>query len=278
MVLVFSVCLMHPICLTVSFMGSFLYAVYLKRGKQIKTFLTWVLPVMVFTALLNPIFTHHGITILCYLPSGNPLTLESILYGIAAAGMIASALQWFSCYNEVMTSDKFVCLFGRVIPALSLVISMALRFVPRFSDQYKKVKEARMMLHPETAKGGIIAKVKGSVDILSAMITWSLENAIETGDSMRGRGYGLPKRTAYSIYRFDDRDKTALVVLLSLGLFIVAGWIMGFPSFYYYPMVIGAELSPFGIVFMVAYGILSLFPLFVDLWEDWTFARLKKAI
>lgn len=35
------------------------------------------------TAAVNPAFSHEGRTILRYLPSGNPLTLESILYGIA---------------------------------------------------------------------------------------------------------------------------------------------------------------------------------------------------
>jgi energy-coupling factor transport system permease protein len=46
--------------------------------------------------------------------------------------MLAAVISWFSCYNAVMTSDKFVYLFGRVIPALSLILSMTLRFVPKF--------------------------------------------------------------------------------------------------------------------------------------------------
>lgn len=44
-----------------------------------------------------------------------PLTLESIAYGCAAAVMLVAVLFWFSCYNEVMTSDKFMYLFGRII-------------------------------------------------------------------------------------------------------------------------------------------------------------------
>ncbi len=47
------------------------------------------------------------------------------------------------------------------------------------------------------------------------MVTWSLENAIETADSMRARGYGLPGRTSFSIYRFDSRDSSALAWLVS---------------------------------------------------------------
>ena len=106
----------------------------------------------VFAALVNPAFNHEGATILTYLPSGNPLTLESMLYGVAAAVMLASVVLWFSSYNEVMTSDKFVYLFGRVIPALSLVLSMALRFIPKFKAQMQTVSEAQACIGRDTKK------------------------------------------------------------------------------------------------------------------------------
>ena len=101
---------------------------------------------MVVAALVNPAFNHEGATILTYLPSGNPLTLESILYGAAAAAMLAAVVTWFSCYTAVMTSDKFVYLFGRIIPALSLVLSMTLRFVPKFQAQLQVVSEPNGVL------------------------------------------------------------------------------------------------------------------------------------
>ena len=71
-----------------------------------------MLPLLVITALINPAFSHQGVTILTYLPSGNPLTLESILYGIYAAFLLITVIAWFSCFNAVMTSDKFMYLSG----------------------------------------------------------------------------------------------------------------------------------------------------------------------
>ena len=82
-------------------------------------------------------------TVITYLGTGNPLTLESILYGLAAAAMLVTVIGWFSCYNAVMTSDKFIYLFGRIIPSLSLLFSMVLRFVPRFKAQLKTVSAAQ---------------------------------------------------------------------------------------------------------------------------------------
>ena len=142
LVLLFSMCLMHPVYLAISLTGALAYDIYLKGRKAVRFAVMGLLPMAVLAALVNPAFNHEGATILTYLPSGNPLTLESMLYGAAAAVMLASVVLWFSSYNEVMTSDKSVYLFGRVIPALSLVLSMALRFIPKFKAQMQTVSEA----------------------------------------------------------------------------------------------------------------------------------------
>ena len=128
----FSMVFMHPVCLAISLIGAFIYSVSLKGQRAVKFNVAFILPTMLVTALINPVFNHEGATVLTYLHTGNPLTLESIIYGIAAATMLAAVICWFTCYNEVMTSDKFVYLFGRIIPALSLILSMSLRFVPKF--------------------------------------------------------------------------------------------------------------------------------------------------
>lgn len=165
--------------------------------------LKYMLPMLCFTALINPAFNHEGVTILIYLENGNPLTLESIVYGIAAATMLIAVMCWFSCYHVVMTSDKFVYLFGRIIPSLSLILSMVLRFVPRFKTQIHIVSSAQRCIGRDVSNGSVLTRIKQGIKILSIMVTWMMENAIETADSMKSRGYGLHGRTAFSIYSFD---------------------------------------------------------------------------
>ena len=201
LVMVFSMCFMHPAYLVISLVSAITYSVYLKGRRAVRFSLIYMLPMLLFAALVNPAFNHEGATILTYLPTGNPLTLESITYGFAAAAMLAAVVSWFSSYNEIMTSDKFVYLFGRIIPALSLVLSMTLRFVPKFRAQIKTVSEAQRCIGRDVSDGSILQRVKNGITILSIMITWSLENAIESADSMKSRGYGLKGRTAFSIYR-----------------------------------------------------------------------------
>ena len=268
LVLLLSMCLMHPVYLAISLTGALAYDVYLKGKKAVRFAVMGLLPMTVIAALVNPAFNHEGQTMLTYLPSGNPLTLESILYGVAAAVMLASVVLWFSSYNEIMTSDKFVYLFGRMIPALSLVLSMALRFIPKFKSQMEVVSEAQSCIGRDTKTGSVIRRVGNAVKIFSIMVTWSLENAIETADSMRSRGYGLPGRTAFSIYRFDDRDKTALAWLIFCGAYILSGWLADGTYFRYYPSVKTAVWTPLTVSFMFVYLALVLTPVILDRKED----------
>ena len=275
LVLLFGMCFMHPICLVISLGSATAYNLYLKGRKGLRFSLGFLLPMMLLAAILNPAFNHEGVTILTYTPNGNPVTLESLVYGAASACMLAGVVQWFSCYNEVMTSDKFVYLFGRIIPALSLVLSMTLRFVPRFSAQMKTIRRAQRCVGRDVSEGSLPRRIRHGVTILSILITWSLENAIETADSMKSRGYGLPGRSAFSIYRFDSRDKAALLWLGFCLWYIVFGWVSGSLSFRYYPSIKVGTLGPFPISFMLVYLALCLTPLILNGREDAKWKHLR---
>ena len=218
LVLLFSMCLMHPVYLAISLTGALAYDIYLKGRKAVRFAVMGLLPMAVLAALVNPAFNHEGATILTYLPSGNPLTLESMLYGAAAAVMLASVVLWFSSYNEIMTSDKFVYLFGARDPgAVACSVHGRCGLFRSSRRRCRRSAEAQACIGRDAKNGSVLRRVGNAVKIFSIMVTWSLENAIETADSMRSRGYGLPGRTAFSIYRFDDRDKAALAWLIFCG-------------------------------------------------------------
>lgn len=277
LVLVYSMFLMHPACLLISTVCAILYRGRLKEARTSMP-LKFVLPMVLLAAVLNPLFSHEGATILAYLPSGNPLTLESIFYGIASACMIAAVILWFSCFNEVMTSDKFVYLFGRIIPSLSLILSMTMRFVPRFAAQFRQVSQAQACIGRGLNEGTLREKARNAITILSIMITWSLENAIETADSMKSRAYGLPGRTSFSVYTLRGRDRYALAWLIYCGVYISLGWGFGYLRFNYYPLVSGAPLSAFSASFMIIYLALCLTPVVLNGLEDKRWKRLQSEI
>ena len=276
LVLLFTMFFMHPVSLLISLASALSYAARLNGKKTLRLSLRALLPLMLFTCLVGAAFQHEGASILCYLPGGNPLTLESIGYSAASSLMLCSVIVWFTCYSAVVSSDKFIYLFGRVIPALSLVLSMTLRFVPRFHRQFLTVSEAQRAMGRDVSRGSVRERIKNAAAILSIMVTWSLENAIETADSMKSRGYGLPGRSAFSIYRITPRDKAALLWLAFCGVYILAGAAAGCLRWQYYPTMQGA-MSGAALSFQLAYLALCLTPLILNEKEDrkWKHLRSK---
>lgn len=263
----FSMFFMNPILLTTSLTLAVLHSIIQDGARAVKFNLLYMLPIIVLTALINPAFNHEGVTILAYLPSGNPLTLESVIYGVASAFMLASVICRFSVFNKIFTSDKLICLFGRILPSLSLIISMTLRFVPRFKAQLKAVADAQKCIGRDITSGNLKGRIKNGLNILSSLTSWSLENAIETADSMKARGYGLSGRTAFSIYRFDKRDFTILLLTLALGIYVTTGAISGKIDYKYFPSFKLNDFSFYGISVYIAYGLLCALPIIFELWE-----------
>ena len=274
LVIGFSMALNHPMAQGISLVCAATYAVQAEGKKAVLFTLKWCLPIMLLTAFMNPAFSHEGVTILLYFPTGNPLTLESILYGLSAGAMLATVMLWFLNFNRVITSDKFIYLFGRIIPAMSLILSMTLRFIPKFKAQMDSVVDAQQSIGRDISEGSLLHRTKIAITVLSIMITWALENAIETADSMKSRGYGLKGRTAFSIYRFDDRDQAAIGYLLYCGCYLLCGMIASAFGYRYFPSIRWVGLNAATLSFQFVYLILCLMPVVLN----WAEERKWKAI
>ncbi len=275
-VIIFSTIYMEPVLLLISLFCAIIYSLYLDGRKSFKLSLLTVLPITLFAAIVNIAFNHNGMTILNYLPTGNPITLESIIYGLCAAALFANVILWFFCFNRVITSDKFIYLFGKIIPSLSLVLSMIMRFIPLFKKQHHDVSSAQKTLYESQENKGLKAKLKHSFNIFSIMLTWSLENSIITADSMNSRGYGLKGRTAFSYYRFYFRDGVMLAVQSGLIILQILLTISGCSKITFYPYY-EYSLSAVKICGYIAYMIFCLLPIIINLTEDmkWNYFRSK---
>lgn len=276
-VLGFAMVFMHPLCLLISLVCAFLWSLILKGGKSIKSLL-YMLPVLAVTALMNPAFNHRGVTILGYFPSGNPLTLEAVIYGICAGAMLLSVLYWFSCLNSVLTSDKLIYLFGRLSPSLSLIFSMTLRFVPRFTEQFREVMTAQKCVGRDVSEGKLKSRLKNTLSVMSVMVTRALENSIDTADSMKARGYGLEGRSSFSMFRFKKRDGVLLLIISLLSGYIIAGGVMGEMYFSCFPKIEQSGYSTYGISLFGAYAVLCILPVIIEVKEVLLWNSLKRKI
>ena len=235
-----SVVIQHPPYLLAGIVTGAIYYLLLHGRKGWKTILG-LLPMFVVLTGINPLFNLLGATPLFYLGS-RPYTLEALLYGATIAGMFVIMMLWFGCYNKVLTGDKFTCLFGSLIPSVSLLLVMVFRMVPTFIRKTRQIIGARKSIGKGLGeKASTKEKLQDGGTVLGALTGWALEGSVVTGDSMRARGYGAAKRSSFMIYRMTKTDWVLLVVMLGLMGGILAAACAGQFSATFVPSV---ELAP----------------------------------
>ena len=218
----FAVVVQHPAYLAAGLVCAMSYYLLL-TGRRGWTLLTGMIPMVLLVSLLNPVINTRGETVLFRL-FDRPYTLEALCYGAVLGVMFALMMVWFGCYNLVLTSDKFVCLFGPLIPSLSLLLVMVLRLIPSFMRKTRQIAAARESIgRGGSADASFRGKVLSGMTTLSALTDWALEGSIITADSMRSRGYGAANRTSYRIYRMTVRDWAVLILELILAAVVIAG-------------------------------------------------------
>ena len=130
----------------------------------------------------------------------------------------------------------------------------------------------------DVSKGSIIKRAKNGLNILSIMTTWALENAIETADSMKARGYGHSGRTSFSIFKFDKRDAKTLLAILFFGIYTLVGAINGAMDFYYFPSIEATGFSVYKVSVFISYLLLCISPVIIELREVRRWKSLRSKI
>ena len=117
---------MHPVMIVTSFVISLVYSLFLCGRVGWKRSVMTGLGVAVFTMGILPLFRHNGATPLFYI-NDMAVTRENILFCGMMTLLLLAVLQWFYVWNELFGAEKIMYLIGRFFPAVSLVITMALR-------------------------------------------------------------------------------------------------------------------------------------------------------
>lgn len=217
----------HPITLLSVFVTGIIYDVKLRGKKSISFLLKFILPLTLLTTLINGLFNHYGVTVLFTMPNGNLFTLEALVYGFVFALRADCMLIWLNSFNEIITSDKIIYLFGRLSPKTALLISMVLRFIPLISSQSSEIARSEKGVGGAAASKSFIGKIRSAAKRFSILVSWSLERGIDTQYAMTARGYGLKHRSSYGNYIFGIKDG----VLVSLCVCAAAAYFLTSKSF-----------------------------------------------
>lgn len=277
-VLVLAMFVMHPVVQVILFVGAIVCFSMIKTPGDTIRLLIGMIPVFAFIALINPLFSHQGVTILAYFKSGNPLTLESIYYGLLSAGMLVTTIIWFYCMSLVMTSDKLLAVCGRAFPTLSLIFSMVLRFVPRFKRQADRCQNAREGIGIEEKGQSVFVKMRNTFQVFLTMTTWSLENAVDTADVMQARGYGMRCRSHFNRYAWRMHDIIFGVLTLAGILYWLGLLSQGKMRFYVYPNVYMQSIDSYGVIGIMILLFYITLPICMEIGDRIRWYNLKRKI
>ena len=261
----------HPVFLGISVLCAFAYSIK-RNGWKALVFDLCLLPLAAVFALYYSSYTHFGMTVLGRNPVGNNMTLEALVYGAVLGLAAAGVCMWFSCVFSVFTTDKAVYLFGRVSPRLSLFLAILLRMVPRIKGEARRINRARQGIGRGANQGTLWQRLRNSLGIFSMLVTWTVDSLTVASESMRSRGSSLRGRKAFSVYRFDNRDRayvTGLFLCMSLTGMAV---LLGQTDMVYDPRIVWTQAEP---LFCVGYAALCLMPLGLELWTEYRFRKAR---
>lgn len=264
----------HPIFLVISSLCAFTYSVK-RNGWKAVVFNLCLLPFVVAFALYYSSYTHFGMTVLSQNMVGNNMTLESLVYGAVLGVIGAGICMWFSCVFSVFTTDKVVYLFGKVSPRLSLFLAIALRMVPRIKKEAKRINMAQQGIGRGANQGNLWQRFHNCLRIVSMLITWTIDSLTIASESMRSQGSSLRGRKAFSIYRFDNRDRFFVIGLFLCLTLTMMAMLLGQTDMVYDPKIIWTQVNP---LFCIGYGVLCLMPFGLELWTEYRFQKARRLI
>lgn len=253
-----------PIILILSLSGAWFYQL-LNDREDLKKSMFFDLLIFLIFAVTNPVFVHRGKTLLFFM-NGKPITLEAVAYGSCMAVMMVGVIRWCKAFSKGMTSDKLLYLCQGITPNLSVVLSMVLRYIPLFRVRADKVSNSQTAMGLY-AGNGYMVKAKGSLRVFSIVLTWSLDNAIDTANSMKARGYGLGKRSRYSIFRWTLADIWVIIISIILAGIVMYGCSTGVISFQFYPELSKLPTSGHSTLIYLACGLFVFIPVLIELKE-----------
>ncbi|MBQ5781960.1 MAG: energy-coupling factor transporter transmembrane protein EcfT [Oscillospiraceae bacterium] len=266
-VITFSFLFTQPVFLMAGYLCAFIYSSYLGRYKAL------ILNIFVFAfiivyALYYSSYNHFGVTNLAFNWVGNAITLESVYAGFVKGIHLATGAMWFYCTVKIVSSDKVIYLLGKIWPRLSLFVSIFLRFAPQIAVRFARINTTQTAIGRGIGQGNLLQRAKNLVRVISIVITWSLENFVDSGMSMKSRGYTLKGRTAYSLYRFDNRDRSVAITMFFCLTVTAMGIMLDQTKMQINPQIILYPITELSYVFYGVYIFYCLLPMLLQIYAN----------
>ena len=231
----------NPLGLTLSILFlAVMYKVAKIPGKMILKSLKPILPIVIFTAVLNLFFVSG---------EGEPLVhiwfltiyAEGVRYAVLMAvrvmALIAgTSLLTYTTSPIVLTDaiEQLLKPLGKLhfpVHELAMMMSIALRFIPTLIEETDKIMNAQKARGAQLDTGKMTDRVKALVPVLIPLLISAFRRADELAMAMECRCYrGGDGRTRLKVLRCEKQDYIDLAVCIACFAVILASRLV-FPNF-----------------------------------------------
>lgn len=231
----------NPLGLTLSILFlAVMYKVAKIPGKMILKSLKPILPIVIFTAVLNLFFVSG---------EGEPLVhiwfstiyAEGVRYAVLMAvrvmALIAgTSLLTYTTSPIVLTDaiEQLLKPLGKLhfpVHELAMMMSIALRFIPTLIEETDKIMNAQKARGAQLDTGKMTDRVKALVPVLIPLFISAFRRADELAMAMECRCYrGGDGRTRLKVLRCEKQDYIDLAVCIACFAVILASRLV-FPNF-----------------------------------------------
>lgn len=253
----------HPLFLSTAILLLIFVNLSHDRGQELKK---WALPLTIMGtifALLNPLLVSRGSHILFYL-GNRQITLEAIVFGLVMAFMVVAIIMLFISFNIILNGNKFLYIFAKLLPRIAFLVMLTMRFVPLLKERYEEIQAVQKVRGMTISHGRLRERARNGMNLIQTLLTWSLEEAIQTADSMTARGYGNKQKSSYESFVMTRRDILSLVLLSILFIINILGSLLGYGKIVIYPMLGTLQFYPIDYVLYISTIIMISFPLIVE--------------
>lgn len=228
----------NPLGLTLSILFlAAMYAVAKIPFKMILKSLKPILPIIIFTAVLNLFFVSG---------EGEPLVhfwvlniyAEGVRYAVLMAVRVMALIAGTSLLtyttSPIVLTDAIEALlkpFAKLhlpVHELAMMMTIALRFIPLLIDETEKIMNAQKARGAMLDNGKFMDRIKALVPVLIPLFISAFRRADELAMAMECRCYhGGEGRTRLKVLKFGALDvKCAVVLTLCLAVILSTRWLM----------------------------------------------------
>jgi energy-coupling factor transport system permease protein len=199
------------------------------------------LAVGLFLAILNPFFSRGGLDVILQADLWVfeiTLTLQGLVYGVTTALRLTAVVLAFALFNVALEPDDQLGLMSRFSFRSGLVLSLATRLLPVLSRDGSHIADAQRARGMELDRGDRRTRAAARLPLLGALLTRSLERAVDVAAAMEARGYGSGRRSRWLHRRpWRAADVALAGGALLAAVALLAGLLRGAVGYGFFPLL-----------------------------------------